>query len=301
MPPDPPVAAGGVPWRRDDGVLRLALVHRPRYDDWTFPKGKLKDGEHPLLAATREVAEETGLTVVVGRRLPRTSYLSADGPKSVDYWCMQGSGEFRTNDETDGMEWLTPEETLDRLTYDDDRALVADLLSAPVQPIRFLLVRHARAGDSEQWTGPDLLRPLDEAGVLEAAALAAILPVFGPMVVRSADPLRCRQTVQPLADRLGVAVGSGSEFSEDTYFGARQVAQASANEILGSEPVTVVCSQGGVIPDLLEWLFSANPPTTGVSPRRVDSQPPARKGSLWAMSADRGRVVSADYYADFQP
>lgn len=299
MPGDQIVAAGGVPWRRDDGELRLAVVHRPRYDDWSFPKGKLSYAEPPLRAAVREVTEETGLRLVVGRRLLRTSYESAEGPKTVDYWSMRADGEFVANDETDGLDWLTPEQTLHRLTYADDRALVADLLTVPLEPVRVLLVRHARAGDSEDWSGPDHDRPLDGRGVAEARALAEVLPVFGPDRVVSADPVRCRQTVQPLAERLGLQVGSASEFGEERYAGAPATALAVLATMLNADSVTAVCSQGGVIPDLLELLLASSPPTTGVSLGRRAAQAPARKGSVWALTARDGRVVSADYYATF--
>ncbi len=301
MSADPLVAAGGVPWRRDDGELRLAVVHRPRYDDWTFPKGKLGCGELPLLGAVREVIEETGLAVVVGRRLPRTSYLSSEGPKTVDYWAMRAEGDFLANDETDGMEWLTPAGAVQRLSYPDDRALVGTLLAVPIEPVRFLLIRHGQAGDSDRWPGADIERPLDERGSAEAQMLAGVLPVFGPDRVLSADPVRCRQTVQPLAARLGIQVEPAPEFGEDDYFGAPDIARGRLADWLSADTVTAVSSQGGVIPDLLEWLFVSAPQITGVSPRRVDSSAPARKGSVWALTAYGGRVVSADYYATFLP
>jgi 8-oxo-dGTP diphosphatase len=299
VPPEYIGAAGGVPWRREGGKLLLAVVHRARYDDWSFPKGKLRYGEQPLLAAVREVTEETGLALVVGRRLPRTSYLSVEGPKSVDYWSMQANGAFAANDETDDLEWLTPQKTMDRLSYDGDRALVEDLLSAPVEPVRVLLVRHARAGDSDQWPGADRDRPLDELGVAEARALAEVLPVFGPTRVVTAEPVRCRQTLQPLAERLGLPVGPATEFGEDGYADAPAAARESLLEMLSGDGVTAISSQGGVVPELLNWLLSAGPPVTGVSPRRRANRPPARKGSAWALTARDGSAVSADYYASF--
>lgn len=301
MPADPIAAAGGVPWRRDDGVVRLAVVHRPRYDDWSFPKGKLRPGELPLLAAVREVTEETGLELVIGRRLPRTSYQSDGTPKTVDYWSMRATGEFVANDETDGMKWLTPEKAVKTLSYADDQALVADLLAVAVAPVRVLLVRHGRAGDSESWSGPDIDRPLDERGVAEAATLADVLPAFGPDRVVSADPLRCRQTLQPLAERLGLLVGQASEFGEDDYLDDPTAARNALAELLGADSVAAVGSQGGVIPDLLEWLLTSGQPVTGVSPRRRADGPPARKGSVWALTAHDGKVVSADYYGSLLP
>jgi 8-oxo-dGTP pyrophosphatase MutT (NUDIX family) len=100
-PPATP-AAGGVLWRADNGSLFIALVHRPRYDDWTLPKGKLNPGEQPLLAATREVWEETGARVEVGRRLATVEYPVGTQTKRVSYWAMRYlGGEHEPADEVD--------------------------------------------------------------------------------------------------------------------------------------------------------------------------------------------------------
>ncbi len=118
-------AAGGVLVR--DG--RVALVHRPRYDDWTLPKGKLESGEEPEQAALREVWEETGFRARLGRELPSTSYIDhKDRPKRVRYWLMEPeSGEFAPNNEVDELRWLTPDEARELLTHDRDSALLREL------------------------------------------------------------------------------------------------------------------------------------------------------------------------------
>jgi 8-oxo-dGTP pyrophosphatase MutT (NUDIX family) len=122
--PEPEVrAAGGVVWRVQDGEIAVALVHRPKYRDWTFPKGKLEAGETDEHAAHREVVEETGLECVLGRELPEVRYLDNKGrSKLVRYWEMTvASGDFVPNDEVDELEWLTLEQAAARLTYDHDR------------------------------------------------------------------------------------------------------------------------------------------------------------------------------------
>jgi 8-oxo-dGTP diphosphatase len=118
-------AAGGVLVR--DG--RVALVHRPRYDDWTLPKGKLEPGEEAEQAALREVWEETGFRARLGRELPSTSYTDhKDRPKRVRYWLMEPeSGEFAPNDEVDELRWVTPGEASELLTHDRDREPLRDL------------------------------------------------------------------------------------------------------------------------------------------------------------------------------
>jgi len=119
-------AAGGVVVR--DG--KVLLVHRPRYDDWTLPKGKLDPGESFEDAALREVEEETGLRCTLGRELPATTYAVGTRPKLVRYWLMEAQSEtpFEPNDETDQLRWLSGDEAMRLLTYDRDRDVLAAAL-----------------------------------------------------------------------------------------------------------------------------------------------------------------------------
>ncbi|MBL1095269.1 NUDIX hydrolase [Streptomyces coffeae] len=133
--PAPPVlAAGCVLWRRapDGGRLEVALVHRPRYDDWSHPKGKLKRGEDALRGAVREVAEETGMDCAPGAPLPTLRYLAKGRPKEVRYWAAEAVHEepFVPNREVDRLVWLPPSAARLRLTYDHDRFLIDALLDA---------------------------------------------------------------------------------------------------------------------------------------------------------------------------
>ncbi|MDH6141404.1 8-oxo-dGTP diphosphatase [Kitasatospora sp. GP30] len=130
------LAAGAVLWTpgepRADGTLRrprIALIHRPKYDDWSLPKGKLRRGESPWEAAVREVAEETGLVCRLLAPLPAQHYLANGRPKEVRYWAaVPVSGEFRPNREVDRMKWLKPDKARAKLTHDRDRLLIDALL-----------------------------------------------------------------------------------------------------------------------------------------------------------------------------
>ena len=138
--PEPEVrAAGGLVWRRTvladergetrDGV-EIVLVHRPRYDDWSFPKGKLDKNESFEDAAVREVTEETGLVCELGRELPSTEYVDGKGRlKLVRYWAMRvvGIEPWEANDEVDRRRWVTVDEAATILTYAHDRALLDGL------------------------------------------------------------------------------------------------------------------------------------------------------------------------------
>jgi 8-oxo-dGTP diphosphatase len=121
-------AAGGVVMR--DGLV--AVVHRPRYDDWSLPKGKLDSGETFEEAGLREVEEETGLRARLVRELPSVEYVVRDRPKVVRYWLMEVESDpgFEPNDEVDDLRWLSPADALELLTYDRDKGVVAAALSA---------------------------------------------------------------------------------------------------------------------------------------------------------------------------
>jgi 8-oxo-dGTP pyrophosphatase MutT (NUDIX family) len=125
--PDTVRAAGGVVWRRSaDGRVLVLVVHRPRYDDWSLPKGKADAGESDADCARREVWEETGLTCVLGPELPSTSYRDNKGrDKVVRYWAMEPvGGSFTPNSEIDEVRWLPVEDALPLLSYGHDRPVV---------------------------------------------------------------------------------------------------------------------------------------------------------------------------------
>jgi 8-oxo-(d)GTP phosphatase len=294
-------AAGGVVWRTGDaGVLETALVHRPKYDDWSLPKGKADPGEHLLQTAVREVVEETGLSVVAGRRSVRTRYAVTlrDGrtaPKEVDYWLMQGSGDFVPNDEVDQLCWLGVDRAAELVSQPHDRAVLADLARTDVpRAPTLLLVRHASAGDRSDFDGPDELRRLDRRGRAQARRLAEVLPLFRPVAVATAEPVRCRETMGPLAEALGIDVELLPELGEERFKADPEAGLTAVERLLTprAEPgVTVVCSQGGTIPTVLLELGVRWQDATGTL------WPPSAKGSVWALGGRPGALL-ADYYRD---
>jgi 8-oxo-dGTP diphosphatase len=122
-------ASGGVVWRRANGGLEVAVVHRPKYDDWSFPKGKLVPGETWEEAALREVEEEIGLRCRLGHELPPTSYRDPKGrAKVVRYWMMEPlDGDFAPSREVDEMRWLPARDARDVLSYEHDRELLREV------------------------------------------------------------------------------------------------------------------------------------------------------------------------------
>jgi 8-oxo-(d)GTP phosphatase len=295
-------AAGGVLWRarrsadRGTDGIELAIVHRPRYDDWSLPKGKLHDGEHPLLAAYREVHEETGIVPVVGRRLPQQEYWLGPDRKTVDYWAMspptsdQYSSSFTPSDEVDEIRWLRPADAATWLSYDRDRELLRAFLALPLPSSTLLLVRHAQAGERSNWSGEDSLRPLDEVGTAQAEELRVALRCFGPERIFAADNVRCIETVRPLAEELGVPVETEPALTEQAYLAGPDRGMRRIRTIVALGKRIVLCSQGGVIPDAITRL--------GEEDEVQLPEVSARKGSLWALSFVDGRLATADYYPD---
>jgi 8-oxo-(d)GTP phosphatase len=278
-------AAGGVVWRIRDGAPEVLVIHRPRYDDWTLPKGKLLPGELDLVAAVREVGEEVGAEVAVQRRIGTIKYLVGDARKKVTYWSMRyRAGEFEPNDEVDSVEWLRVGRAYQRLTYNVDRSVMRDFASTPVADSVVVLVRHAKAGKRSDWRGDDKLRPLDAEGRRQAELLAAMLTLFRPTRIYAADRTRCIQTVEPLARATGLKVRVEPSFADEAF---EEGPGGTVNRLLAlAKPghVTVICGQGRSIPALIDQL--------GPGVRSSET----RKGAWWVLTIVDGDVVSTDYY-----
>lgn len=193
-------AAGGVLWRTTSTRLgvEIALVHRPAHGDWSLPKGKLQPGEHPILGALREVAEETGDAAVVGPHLGATRYSKAGVPKRVRYWAMESvGGTFETGAEVDDLVWLPPDAAR-VLARDRDRVVIDRFRrQRPDGAWPLLLVRHAKAVPAHRWDGVDRDRPLDRAGRRQAEGLAPLIGAYGVRRALTPDVQRCRETVLP--------------------------------------------------------------------------------------------------------
>ncbi|MEV0380628.1 NUDIX hydrolase [Nonomuraea sp. NPDC050643] len=269
-------AAGAVVWRGEQSSPEVAVIHRPNYDDWTFPKGKLKSGEHVIAAALREVREETGLTVVLGRALPPIHYLSAGRLKRVDYWIARAVADagFAPDDEVDELRWLTLEEARRLLTYEWDVGLLRALRAAPLDTVPLVLVRHGSAGSRSEWDGDDAARPLDTDGLSQAASLATALPAYRPEVLLSSPSVRCVQTLEPYGAEIRIEPLL-SEESQDPQKTPALVRNITVPAAAGSH--------GKVLPGLIEALSGKNVHL--------------RKGAFAVLHRVDGQVVSVERYA----
>ena len=250
------LAAGAVVWRSNP--LELCLVHRPSYDDWSFPKGKLDPGETLRETAVREVAEEAGVRVRLGHPLQQITYEVSGGTKQVSYWVARQIGHeestFSPNKEIDAVRWVRPDEAADLLTYDHDRALLeefSELRERKAHRSRTLVVlRHGKAVDRHDFDGDDLDRPLAPSGVERARQLTSILATYGVRRVVSSPALRCTQTVEPYTHELSTFLEIDDRLSEQTR--AAHV-QRSVTELMDRKKPVALCSHRPTLP----WIFDA--------------------------------------------
>lgn len=290
-------AAGGVVWRTapdDETSIEVAIIHRPRYDDWSIPKGKLAPGESEIEGAVREVMEETGCRVAVGHPLGEVRYMKESGgrplPKVVRYWAMETEGgTFSPTREVDALRWVSMARAREMLTHDHDRELIERFATGPRFMGSILIVRHASAGSRGEWEGDDRLRPLDEGGRLQAEQLVRFLSRYEVDELISADFVRCVQTLEPFAEAVGLPIKEEPLFSELGYPGAESEAVLAIRSWARSGESTVICSQGDVIPDLVARIAREDHVD-------VPDPLPCKKASTWVLSFDGNRLFSAEYF-----
>jgi 8-oxo-dGTP diphosphatase len=284
-------AAGAVVWRGDEQAPEVALVHRPAYDDWSFPKGKVDAEEHLLAAALREVAEELGAGVRMGVPLPTARYTVRGVPKTVHYWSARWTaGAFTPNDEVDQVAWLPAVEARSRLSHAGDQHLLDAFLAAPRVTEPAVAVRHAKARSRSTWTEDDAARPLTPRGRRQADLFAALLDGgYGPLRVVTSPWWRCVQTVEPYAfatrstlellDVLGE-----DEFEEDVAFARDEIARLA--EVSAG---LILCSHGNVMPDIVDVLLAGDDSLA----ERL-GEPTLAKGEFVIVHRSQGRPVAVE-------
>lgn len=267
--------------RREDGRVLTVLVHRPRYDDWSLPKGKLHDGESFEEAAVREVSEETGLEGRLRTELPPSRYVDQEGrPKVVRYWTMEvlDGRDLHPTMEVDDAKWFTLAEARGILSYDRDREV---LDAAAGLDVPAYLLRHAKAGDREAWPGDDDSRPLSNTGRRQAKGLVRALADVVIKRILSSPAVRCVESVRPLSEQRGLPIEPRDELLE----GAPLSGLLALLDELRSP--TVFCGHGDLIPAAIEH-FEARGAVVG--PDRG-----WKKGSVWVLERESGLVVRATY------
>jgi 8-oxo-(d)GTP phosphatase len=251
------VAAGAVVVRRTGGG-EVLLVHRPKYDDWAWPKGKQDHGEHVTATAVREVVEETGVEIRLGRPLPRQLYrISGGRSKEVHYWTGWVMGDddvstYAANAEIDQVAWVGFEKARAMLTYADDVTLLDQVARHPRRTSALVVLRHGRAERRAAWDGPDEERPLADVGRVQAAALVPLLSAYGVTRVLTSPSERCRATVAPYAEDHVLRIEDVPGVKEEDF--TPDSVSETISVLLAQKENAVLCSHRPVLPDILAAL-----------------------------------------------
>lgn len=251
-------AAGAVVWRkRTNGVAEIVLIHRPKYDDWSLPKGKLELGEASISTAYREVLEETNLDTQFGPFLDTVNYFSPEGEKQVDYWAARYVGDenpFRPNKEVDQMKWLELPAANELLSHETDQQIVAKFLESPFDSSPLVLLRHTKAVDRDEWRQDDSDRPLSDLGRNQAQRLISTLQAFNISQIHTSDAVRCFDTVYPFAKSKKYEVKTSKKLSEDEFYKDKDKAVDYVKDLIKENDSILVCSHNPIIPRIVEKL-----------------------------------------------
>ncbi len=252
------VAAGAVVGRKGPQGREVLLVHRPKYDDWSFPKGKQDPGEHVTHTAVREVLEETGVEIRLGvPLLPQLYAVSGGRAKQVHYWVGHVLGDddvsgYEINEEVDEVGWFDLDSAKQKLTYLDDLDLIEQYGSRQKKTAALVVVRHAKAVKRSTWDEPDPLRPLSPEGDEQAVALSPMLHAYGVSRALTSTSTRCVQTFAPFAGEHVVPLEELEELSEEGYDEASvRTLLDTLIEVPGS---SALCSHRPVLPELFTML-----------------------------------------------
>lgn len=310
---DVTLAAGALVWRERDGQLEVLAVHRPRYNDWSWPKGKLDPGETMPACAVREVAEETRVIVELGIPLPTLRYPIAGGKmKVVRYWAARETlpdapaasarepVKAASKHEIDEIAWLTVDQARQRITFHDDlrplERLIEEHAAGRLITRAFIVTRHARAQRRKAWVGADKRRPLTSAGTARAIQLKDLFAAFGALRIASSTAVRCVQTVNPYAQAAGLPVRGYASLTEEAYHKRPAATEATFAALLGKRRNRVVSVHRPTLPVVVALLRShITGNTRGALPRTMPFLPAG--GVLVAHVIDRDghpRVVAVE-------
>jgi 8-oxo-(d)GTP phosphatase len=253
----PILAAGAVLWRKSEKKkIEVLIIHRPKYDDWTFPKGKAEIGEPLIACAHREVLEETNIETAFGPYLGEVEYLTNDGEKKVSFWSAKvvKEKEFKPNAEVDKLKWVEVTKVKEMLTLDTDRKILEQFLQIEPDTKPLILLRHAKAVTRDEWQGEDDDRPLDSYGQNQAKRLLAMYQVFNLEQIHSSDAVRCYDTVVAIAKGLNIKLEVTGKLSESTFKKDKEKAFDYAKDLIKLNESVLLCSHNPILPKMLNKL-----------------------------------------------
>jgi 8-oxo-(d)GTP phosphatase len=285
-------AAGALLWRESSvGEIEVALVHRPRYDDWSLPKGKIDENETALACAYREVFEETGIRARFTRQLGTVEYEDNGAQKRVKYWVAQalGASDFVANDEVDQLRWLKPSDSIELATHQSDKEMIERFLEIEGPTDTLIILRHTKALERGDWDGDDSLRTLNESGFAQAQSLIDHLAPFAIDEIYSSDFTRCVQTVSPLGESRSLIVSKVPSLNEATFESDPERSISFANALKQDERNILICSHNPVIPTMLRGILN-----TKLKNKDLIKLEP---GDAWLVHRVKGEIVALDYLA----
>ena len=249
-------AAGAVVWRNQNGQTEIAIIHRPKYDDWSFPKGKAEIGESLIACAHREVLEETNIQTEFGAFLGDVEYLTPDGKKRVSFWAAKAINQtdFNPNSEVDQLSWVNVKKVKELLTLDTDKKILTQFVKLDFNTRPFILLRHAKAVTRDEWQGDDDDRPLDSLGQNQVNRLLALYQVYNLEQIHTSDAVRCYDTVNPMAKGLGIKLEVTGKLSENTYKKDKEKAFDYAKDLIKEDARILLCSHNPILPKMLNKL-----------------------------------------------
>ncbi|ASK65350.1 ADP-ribose pyrophosphatase [Brachybacterium avium] len=296
------VAAGALTWREKGDRVQVLLIHRPRYDDWSIPKGKLDKGETAPAAAVREVAEETGYRVRLQRPLPTSTYLMPDGrTKVVQYWVATVRAKVapgpKSRREVDEVRWVSLEEAMERVTRQSDQvpieALRRHLEADELETAPIVIQRHGAALSRSKWRKGEESRPLNSKGRKQARALPTLLSAFDPASVLSSPWERCRATIEPLATIEGLKIRTKEALTEAGHAEHPARTAAVIDRVLAQARPTVVCTHRPVLPTVIDSVRAVTAPGVALELPHEDPFLAAGEALLLHTTAG-GRVVAIE-------
>jgi 8-oxo-dGTP diphosphatase len=284
-------AAGAVLWRFGAKKrVEIALIHRPRYGDWSLPKGKLDANETMIGCAYREVMEETGHAAIFGPEIGDATYVVDGVTKLVKYWSAQAVGEptGKPNPtEIDQILWLSPAEARKKLTLDDDRSIVDFFLEFGTGTTALVLLRHAKAIKREDWDGDDGDRPLGNIGQLQAKRLLSKYLPYAIKEVHSSDAMRCIETIEPMTRALQMHPIFSTDLSEYRFAKDKEVALDYAQDLMIRNQSAIICSHNPILPKVLKKLIGKK------NFKELDQK--LEPAEAWVLHHRDGEIIAIDW------
>lgn len=295
-------AAGVVCWREEQGKLLTALVHREKYQDWGFPKGKLDPGELLPETAVREVREEAGLKVRLGRNLGIIRYQVGSGEdKEVHYWASKITQKalnkqvFTPNQEIAKVEWIEAEEAVNLLSYAHDKELMTKVIElhkkSELETRALIVLRHAKATPRSEWGGEEAKRPLLPEGKKQAKRLISLISAFGPKRLVTSPWKRCFDTISPYADATKKTLIERRQLTELANSKKPARTLDVVMDMLGTSKTGLFCTHRPALPSVLKPLVEIAPTSIATELKELSKLAPGEFAVIRLSIGGKLRVI----------